>query len=106
MLRGSSIQMVGMQQLSHESRGGGAPVVDVVVVVGALYSDVEDDTAVAATTFATTASIAASVAHAADVDGPPLPPRIVDRSNLVKLELRMDTSPPSKPVAPVVLVGS
>ena len=47
-----------------------------------------------------------SAAPAADVDGPPLPPRIVDRSSLEKLELRMETFPPSKPVAPAALVGS
>ncbi len=53
------------------------------------------------------AAVAAdSAALAADVYGPPLPPRIVDRSSLVKLELRMETSPPSKPVAPAALVGS
>ncbi len=84
-------------------------------------SSVEADTVVVATAFATTASIAASVAlvaapfpavaaavafvslsaaPAADADGHPLPPRIVDRSNLVKLELRVEKFPPSNPVAP------
>ncbi len=52
------------------------------------------------------AVVVGSAAHAADVDGPPLPPRIVDRSSLEKLELRMETSQPSKPVAFVALVGS
>jgi hypothetical protein len=37
----------------------------------------------------------------------PLPnPRTMDRSSLEKLELRMETCPPSKPVAPAVLAGS
>ncbi len=50
--------------------------------------------------------VVVSVAPAVDVDGPPLPPRIVDRSSLEKLELMVETSPPSKPVAPAVLLGS
>ena len=40
------------------------------------------------------------------VNGPPLPPRIVARSSLAKLELRMEKYPPSKPVAPAVRAGS
>ena len=73
--------------------GGSAPVVVVPAGVGALDSSVEADTAVAETAFATVASIVASsalvaapfpvvdavadasAAPAADVDGPPLPPR-------------------------------
>ena len=55
---------------------------------------------------AAVAAAADFAAPAADVDGPPLPPRIVDRSSLEKLELSMETSPPSKPVAPAALVGS
>ena len=39
-------------------------------------------------------------------DGPPLPPRIEDRSSLAKLELRVERCPPSKPVAPADLSGS
>ena len=39
-------------------------------------------------------------------DGPPLPPRIVYRSSMVKLELRVEKYPPAKPVAPEVRAGS
>ena len=40
-------------------------------------------------------------------NGPPLPPRIVDRSRLVKLELlRVEMYPPSKPAALAIRAGS
>ncbi len=39
-------------------------------------------------------------------DGPPLPPRIEDRSSLAKLELRVERCPPSNPVAPADRSGS
>ncbi len=55
---------------------------------------------------AVAAAAVLTAAPAVDVDGPPLPPRIVDRSSLERLELMVETSPPSKPVAPAVLVGS
>ena len=38
--------------------------------------------------------------------GLPLPPRTIRRSSWAKLELRLETSSPSKPVAPAARVGS
>ena len=48
----------------------------------------------------------AAIAPAIVVDGPPLPPWIMVRSSLAKLELRVEKFPPSKPVAHAVRVGS
>ncbi len=99
------------------------PVAVGAVDVAIVDLAVEADTSADAFAFATAAAIAASdalvaapfpVAHVAaafaalafDVDGPPLSSRIVDRSSLVKLELRVEKFPPSKPVAHAIRAGS
>ncbi len=47
-----------------------------------------------------------AAAHAIVEDVPPLPPRIVDRNSLAKLELRVEKDPLSIPIAHAVRVGS
>ncbi len=92
----------------------------VLVVVGVVADAFDDyvvgvDFAAAAAAFATVDAPASSaallvapvvVAPPIVDDGPPLPPRIVDRSSLAKLEFRVEKFPPSKPVAPADRAGS
>ncbi len=71
--------------------------------------DVADVTFVASVVvvaFAADGVAHAIVAPVIAEDGPPLPPRIVDRSSLAKLELRVEKYPPSKPLAHAVRAGS
>ena len=65
-----------------------ASVVDVAssVVVAAFEAIIDDDVVDVADHAAPSAIVAPAVA----VDGPPLPPRIEDRSSLAKLELRVE----------------
>ena len=92
---------------------------DLVVVASATSADVVASAVVAdafdayvdVVVAAATLDFAPDVALAIDVpvivgDGPPLPPRIMDRSSLAKLELRVEKYPPSKPFAPAARAGS
>ncbi len=72
----------------------------VVVVVAAAY------VALVVAPAAVVAVVLAIVAPAIADVGPPLPPRIVDRNSLAKLDMRVEKFPPSKRVAPAVRAGS